>query len=663
MMRLGRSCSLLVVLVLLVPATTRSAGAEWLDRALPLRRGIELPPGSRGETVVVATIATAGRHLPDAADLRIADESGRVAPLRVLQVGPGDTVRVAFLSRGAGRRYYAYFGGDAKALPRAAEPLVAGGGLLWESRALEGGDPQNPRQFQALWERSGQRPLGATFIDRLYVGVNPVADNARTITRISGSIEVPSDGKYTIAASADDRAAVFIDGQPVVMARALVGDTRFSGEVTLQRGRREITVYLVDFGGDCRLSVLWRPPAARRFEPISPELFGPMPVTARTLPLEEIRSELVADFESEYLDECFAANALSHRVRFVGRSTAPPRASVQYEWDFGDGQTARGGQVEHVYLAPGEYAVTVTARAVAMKDSRTTRLRIDRVYGADAKVREASVDGHASVVAGYDVARIPETQLPQALLLFARGRKLDQVPPALGRLLSLRQHASVERSSEALREAVALLVAEKRFDELKRSFEAIPGRGNLSAVIGPLVADVLVWRAGEPATAVRLLERLSAGSEREVKLAWAEALLFNGQRGEAQKVLEAITERDTAAKRVAISGAMARNVEFFVEQRDREAGEAEWHRWMRRFPLDLLDGYSVLLRVRLVERDFPEAAARAAEAFVSAVPDSAYAPQLLDRAARLVEKSDPARGDDLRKRLRERYPESPEANR
>lgn len=653
----------LVVVLLLALSLPGIARGEWLDRALPLRRGIELPGDLRGETVVVVEVATAGRHLPDGADLRVADDAGRVAPLRVLRVGPGDVVSVAFLARAGVNRYYAYFGGEAKVPTRSPEPLALRGGLLWESRALSDGEPNNPQQFEELWKRAEKRPLGAAFIDRLYVGVHPVVDNARVISRITGTIDVPADGTYRFAASADDRAVLFIDDKPVVVARGLVGDTRYNGEIALKRGRRDIKLYHLDYGGDCRLSVFWKRPGAGKYEPIAPELFGPAPLKARTLPLEELRAELVADLEIEYLDECFVANALTHRVRLIGRATAPPRASVQYEWDFGDGQAARGSQVEHVFLEPGEYAVKVTARSAALKDERTTRLSVGRVYGADARVREAPVDGHAAVVVDYDFSRLNGSQLPIAVRLLARARKTDALLQATTRLLSLGNHAIPDRSAEALREAVPLLVSEKRMEELKRAFEYVPERSNLSSVIGSLVAEVLVWRDGDYPTAVRLLRRLSGADGRELKFALAEALLLNQQVEEARKVIDGIAERDPPAKRVAISGAMARNVEFFIEQDDRESGEVEWYRWMRRFPHDLLDGYSVLLRVRLVERDYPQAAARAAEAFASAVPESAYAPQLLERAARLLKKTDPARAAELERKLKERYPESPEANR
>lgn len=41
-------------------------------------------------------------------------------------------------------------------------------------------------------------------------------------------------------------------------------------------------------------------------------------------------------------------------------STDPDGRIVRYEWDFGDGETARGNRVTHVYGDDGEYTVTLT---------------------------------------------------------------------------------------------------------------------------------------------------------------------------------------------------------------------------------------------------------------------------------------------------------------
>ncbi len=49
-------------------------------------------------------------------------------------------------------------------------------------------------------------------------------------------------------------------------------------------------------------------------------------------------------------------------VQMTGSAIDVPSDTITYEWDFGDGQTAFGTTVEHVYLQDGPYAVTLTAR-------------------------------------------------------------------------------------------------------------------------------------------------------------------------------------------------------------------------------------------------------------------------------------------------------------
>jgi hypothetical protein len=61
----------------------------------------------------------------------------------------------------------------------------------------------------------------------------------------------------------------------------------------------------------------------------------------------------------------------------------------------------------------------------------------------------------------------------------------------------------------------------------------------------------------------------------------------------------------------------------------------------------------------MVLRKVPAAAAEIAADFASAVPESPYAPQLLDSASKLLIRSDPARSAQLRATLKSRYPEDP----
>jgi hypothetical protein len=73
-----------------------------------------------------------------------------------------------------------------------------------------------------------------------------------------------------------------------------------------------------------------------------------------------------------------------------------------------------------------------------------------------------------------------------------------------------------------------------------------------------------------------------------------------------------------------------------------------------------MNGYSIVLRTDMMEdRGAITAAAKVDEAYAQAVPHSPYAPQLLDRAAALLAKIDPAKSGQLRDLLKSRYPEDP----
>ena len=79
-----------------------------------------------------------------------------------------------------------------------------------------------------------------------------------------------------------------------------------------------------------------------------------------------------------------------------------------------------------------------------------------------------------------------------------------------------------------------------------------------------------------------------------------------------------------------------------------------------RTPADFLEGYSLLLRVRLMElRKLDLAAAKVAEAFANAVPKSSYSPKLLDKASRLLKTSERIKSVALHELLKKRYPEDP----
>lgn len=55
-------------------------------------------------------------------------------------------------------------------------------------------------------------------------------------------------------------------------------------------------------------------------------------------------------------------------------SSDPDGDPLTYLWDFGDGRTAQGKIVQHIYTKPGDYVVILTVRDPSGAEARATRL-------------------------------------------------------------------------------------------------------------------------------------------------------------------------------------------------------------------------------------------------------------------------------------------------
>jgi len=144
-----------------------------------------------------------------------------------------------------------------------------------------------------------------------------------------------------------------------------------------------------------------------------------------------------------------------------------------------------------------------------------------------------------------------------------------------------------------------------------------------------------------------------------LKRSYAHALILNQNAAAGKKLLESIPS-DSPERHAALAGALARSIEYYITEKDAESGQQTWEKWQQQYPADFLEGYSILLQTRLMESaGYAQAAARVAESFALAFPKSSYAPQLLDRASKLLAKTDPGRSTSIRNLLKQKYPEDP----
>lgn len=642
------------IFLLLMSAVAR---ANWYDAAFPIRRTLDLVADANridADDTTVAEFYAPGVVRPDGGDIRIAADDGTPVPMRILQFGPGDRVRVVFNPKAGQVRHYAYWGNKADKLPEIKPPKL-NAGLVVETKRLSNVDVGGPKQLPGAFERAGP-VVGTALIDRPFLGFNPSFINGPSISRISGTLYSPADGEYQIAASIDDRGAIYLDGKDFLNVPGFPDDIRFNRTVDLARGPHAIEIYHVDVGGDWRISVGWKRPDMPRLEPMIADAFGRV-LRCKPGPLEAHHKEIVADVQFSHTGETILDDRSSYRIKFETPTHGAKNARVT--WDFGDGQTATGERADHVFLTPGVYTVTVSLKSVPGNDQRAVRLVVGRdpLRMTNPQIDESLVQ--APIVASYDPSKLSPPQLVQATRICARAKQTEAMFKMLSALCAVTKHPDQQWAVDAISDAIVTAEEKNQTSELAEALKALSPQSNLHPKAGTLYANVLLWRTADFKQAAAMLEPFMARDSNNLKRLRMTALLLDQRVDDARKILDQLPDEGDAPKKVALSGAMARSIEFFVEQSDLESAEEKWDEWQRRFPSTLFDGYAAMLKARMLQKRFPQQAAKTAEAFALALPTSAYAPQLLDFASRTLAKSDPSKSDALRKLLKEKYPEDP----
>ena len=492
-------------------------------------------------------------------------------------------------------------------------------------RQWTGGPVDNFQQVEQAWAK-GQPVIGRTVLPKASLGLNPFGEQQQTICKMEGTLRVPADAEYGFAMSADDRAALYVDGKPVLFAASAPGDARINAKAMLKRGKQPIVFYHVNTSGDMRFVAAWNRAGDKGYDMIDAAALGQV-YFARTGALEELRKTLTADYSAEYAGECFYAGGYSYRYKFTAY---PPKAAAgrpAYEWDFGDGQTSTSPTVQHLYLADGVYPVKLTVRLGGNADAQTTKLAVSRDYAGADKPPEDQPIMHAHILEGYDLNKVPPAWLPRAAWLFLRAEMLDQSLGVCRAVAALPKHADPAAAMEALREVTHEALLKDRPADALKVWQQVPPASDLGPPAAVGLAELLMWRAGDYPAAAKVLQPLAAapGADVRTKRLYAQALLLSQKPADAKPLLQSLPNEGVPAaptgkpdplKLAAIGGASARTVEYYLTQKDWEAGEDAWDQWQARDPAGFLEGYSVLLKTRLLETaKSPESAARLAEAF------------------------------------------------
>ena len=638
-------CSFLTVCLALAPP----AQAKWWRGDYKARRSVTLPSaestGLPGDDIAVVHFPTGGLVLPDGRDIRvIADKGGDVAR-RVLMVGPGDRASVAFAVTPGVTQYHIYFGNPT---PRDdGPPLTIQRGVLQETWAFSLGNLRTLEQARKILGESDEL-VGRGFRTRIFQGHNPFGPQTRLASTYTAWFMAPRTGEYVFCSSSQDASFLLIDGELVVDNGGLHGPQDRpvkQGRIRLTKGLHQLTYYHVNTQGNPIVVAAWQAPGGKRIWPMASADFAPVTL-GQVGALEEYGRRATIDFIPEHLGEAYLAGQYLQRYRFRALATGETRSNVRWRWSFGDGVTAIGRQVEHVYLAPGEYEVTLTAEAPGNDRTRTMRLAVYRPWDLVTRTQMLSLADVAEVAQTYDWEDLQTEPLAWAMVLFDRT---DDVA-----MLLAAGEQFVDRTP--LPGALTLLAAEPYIDALLARGRAARAVDVLRAVSGATDSDgaaaMLLARAGQVTLdelgdtpgARELFEQVLARYGKEPNYAgvrWTQRGLGDvwREQGQFAKARSAYKASEPARKlrpgqQSFEAGGYARHAEYYLRTGDLDAAESSLRRWAEALPTDKLDGTWSLLTVqlRMLQKQFGQAA-REAEVLVAVNPTSPQGPVILMLAA------------------------------
>jgi PKD repeat protein len=660
----SRVSSLAVGILLLCAAPAYSG---WLGGDWNYRRALEVnwdADHANGRELAMAEFYSAGHCSADGADVRVTDANGRIIPSHVLDMGPGDLVRIVFALQPHDTHYCVYFGNPNPPPPPAGtEDVKYLSGLLLEMRQFDGPLVKMRLDFPSAWDDAGP-VIGKTLIDQPFYGLDPFGDFEQDVYKLSGSFSVPVADDYLFTGNLSGRGLLMIDGQGTLYIPGHAPDIRHRVMVHLAAGRHDFALYGQAFGHTQAFAIGWRLPNSPAVAIMPRNAFGILG-HARAGALEEFGKTLVADFSPNYLGELFVADNdhYSHHYQFTAAvPNGADQSFMRFDWDLGDGTTAGGRTLEHVYVTPGIYPIRLTIRIGDHSDTQTIRLPVDRDWTSLDQPREDTALTQARIIARYDLSQIPEDWLPWIARIGQQARQDDLMLSAAGQMASRSHHANRDECLSTLRRLTTDLEIAGKTDAAIQLWSNVPNDSDLQPAAACALANQLIWTQADFSKALQAVSSFGESSDPTARRIYAEALILNNRADEGTKILNDLqADQDhSGTPSAAISGAAARTIEFRIDQRDWQSGQEEWETWQSRCPSSFVEGYSVLLRMKLMElRSSPAAAASVAEAFATAIPNSPYAPTLLDRASKLLAKTDPAKSKQLRDELKNQYPEDP----
>jgi hypothetical protein len=589
-----------------------------------------------------------GRARADGADYRVLDASGAALPFQVLFHDAARYSLIAFRADASDGPYHVYFGNPSA--ERAAEQVTAdsaaGAGPPtgdWMPRfgltlttltrpKVEVAAPRvddNPETVEELAAMLAAAPAvqGARWQRRISDGYNPFGSSDMYLSVYRGWMHIPADGTYQFCTASNEASFSFIDGRALVHwpgrhteERGARGEKNATVDLTagphyVEYYHEEVFLQQVAFLG-------WRPPGAAEgiFGAIPEDVFT-TPHTATVNAYDAVEGPAVT-FEPVIVDSLWPeerADGQYTRARFRAMGIDRLPADTALHWSFGDGLSATGSEVEHVYLALGHYHVTLST-APGGAPLATWPLDVYEIQHVTDEIAGGNVGEYATIARAYDRQALAAVALRELAHVLADGddpaaalevgrlwieRFAATTPETAPRVRRLMAECSLRLGDDGLDEAIANFQASmteetppaERFDVLARLIRLLAIEREQPDKAGEVLGQV-----EQDARGAKMDEETRAAYRRAV-IAGGDALLWHGKTSGARdiyrRVEQALSPKIPSQVRGARIGAYPGAIRELIAAGDQGAALDLVREWEETFPTEKLHGQTFYWRGKL----------------------------------------------------------------
>ncbi len=658
-----RACIPLLALSLI--ASPAVAADPWRLPDWSARAVVEIPTPTTEEGVDAAgvKILCQGRAKADGSDYRVLDADGKPVPFQLDFHDADHYSLLTFKVDNPKQRFYVYFGNPkaTRAPEQTADFPASGGGLPSGGWVPHCGfvyqtidrphaddpekehDPDNIDEMMKLIAGSKAKD-GARWQRRVADGYNPFGSSDYYISIYRGWVRIPKAGPYQFCTVSNKASFSFLDGKPLIhwpgqhtTERGIHGEVNV--KVDLTAGLHYLEYYHETTPLEHMAYLAWRPSGdAGNFSPI-PESFYTAPHAAVVTAYEDAKGPLL-HFEPAITDSVWPVERSEGqytRVRFTAGKAPPLPEGTKYQWDFGDGQTATGAEVDHVYLTMGLVNVTLTAQGPAGTQTAKWPLSVFEIEHVVDQFKEGRPKDYAKVAKGYDRSKLSADALRELQHLLAEGdepaESVEVGKTFLQRFPSVRRAGRRPAAVRRLMADCAVRMGQGNLDEAIANYEASLVKETPPAealdVLARLIRLVGVERE-QPDKAAPILARAEESyksakgtaaeldaikkSYRRAVIAMGDVRLWQGKIDDARELYakaERLGDFIPAQVRAARLGAYPDSLQEYLDAGNTGAALDLVDKWDEKFPTDKPNGHSFFWRGKvLMARNQPQDAAR-----------------------------------------------------